>query len=336
MTLTLEQIAQQLVISEKGVLAADQPAWHLAERLEALDQTPQDNTYRDWCNLLFSTPNLSDHVSGVIMHHEATELFTDDGKSLVDVVIDNDLIPGISPSTGLVPLAGAPGEVIGGGLDGLRERFAKYADMGIQFSKWRTAIRIGDGIPSGYCIDANAYVLAQFAALSQEAGIVPIIEPEVELVGSHTAEECFEATEWILNRTFDTLYQHRVKLEGTILKANMVVSGADCPTQADIDTVAELTVKVLRRAVPPAIPGVVFLSGGQTDYNATAHLNAMNVNGNNPWALTFSYARALQRAPLAAWLGNPETFAQGQDALKHRANMNALASVGRWSSDLEQ
>lgn len=335
-TPTLEQIAQQLITTEKGILAADQPAVHLAGRLEALNQTPQDNTYRDWCNLLFSTPNLSDHVSGVIMHPQAVELSTDDGKSLVDVAKDNGIIPGISPSTGLVPLAGAPGEVIGGGLDGLRERFANYAKHGIRFSKWRTAIRIGEGIPSAYCIDANAYVLAQFAALSQEAGIVPIIEPEVELLGTHTAERCFEVTEWILNRTFEALYLHRVKLEGTILKANMVVSGADCPTQADVETVAELTVKVLRRAVPPAIPGVVFLSGGQTDLKATAHLNAMNVNGNNPWALTFSYARALQRAPLAAWLGKPETFADGQSALKHRAKMNALASVGRWSSDLEQ
>jgi len=335
MTLTLEQIAQKLVASEKGILAADQPDIHLAARLEALDQTPSDTSYRDWCNLLFSTPDLSDHVSGVIMHPQAVDLSTDDGKSLVDVVIDNGILPGISPSTGLVPLAGAPGEVIGGGLDGLRERFAGYAKLGIRFSKWRTAIRIGDGIPSSYCIDANAYVLAQFAALSQEAGIVPIVEPEVELIGTHTAERCFEITEWMLNRTFDALVQHRVNLEGTLLKANMVVSGADCPTQADVETVAGLTVKVLRRTVPPAIPGIVFLSGGQTDLNATAHLNAINAKP-NPWAVTFSYARALQRAPLAAWLGKPETFAQGQAALKHRAHMNALASVGRWSTDLEQ
>ena len=335
MTLTLEEIAQQLVESEKGILAADQPDIHLAARLEAIGQTPNDKSYRDWCNLLFSTPDLSDHVSGVIMHPQAVDLSTDAGKSLVDVVIDNGILPGISPSTGLVPLAGAPGEVIGGGLDGLRERFAGYAELGIRFSKWRTAIRIGEGIPSSYCIDANAYVLAQFAALSQEAGIVPIVEPEVELIGTHTAERCFEITEWMLNRTFDALVQHRVNLEGTLLKANMVVSGADCPIQADVETVAELTVKVLRRTVPPAIQGVVFLSGGQSDLNATAHLNAINAQA-NPWAVTFSYARALQRAPLEAWMGKPETFAQGQSALKHRAHMNALASVGRWSTDLER
>lgn len=334
-TRTLEQIAQQLITSEKGILAADQPAWHLAERLEALNQTAQKNTYRDWCDLLFSTPDLNVHVSGIIMHPEAVDLATNDGKSLVNVIRDHDILPGISPSTGLVPLAGADGEVIGAGLDGLRERFEAYAKLGIRFSKWRTAIRIGDNIPSAYCIDANAYVLAQFAALSQEAGIVPIIEPEVELIGNHTVERCFEITEWVLNRTFDALYQHHVNLEGTLLKANMVVSGADCPTQADVETVADLTVKVLRRTVPPAIPGIVFLSGGQTDLNATAHLNAMNANTTNPWALTFSYARALQRAPLAAWLGNAQTVSQGQTALKQRAKMNALASVGRWSSDLE-
>ncbi|MDQ7034533.1 MAG: class I fructose-bisphosphate aldolase [Anaerolineae bacterium] len=320
---------------KKGILAADQPSWHLAERLEALNQPIQENTYRDWCHLLFSTPDLSAHVSGIIMHPEAVDLATDDGKSLVDVIRDHDIIAGISPSTGLVPLAGADGEVIGAGLDGLRERFATYAKLGIRFSKWRTAIRIGENIPSAYAIDANAYTLAQFAALSQEAGIVPIVEPEVELLGNHTIERCFEVTEWLLNRTFDALYQHGVQLEGTLLKANMVVSGADCPTQADVETVADLTVKVLRRTVPPAIRGIVFLSGGQTDLKATAHLNAMNANTTNPWAMTFSYARALQRAPLAAWLGNAQAVTQGQAALKHRANMNALASVGRWSTDLE-
>lgn len=333
--MTLQDIAQTLITSGKGILAADQPGWHVADRLKAYDVTAGDDTYRDWCDLLFTTPGLSSHVSGIIMTPEAVGLSNTDGKPLADVVSEHGIIPGISPSTGLVPLAGAPGEVVGGGLDGLRERFQKFYEQGIRFSKWRAAIRIGDDIPSLYCIDANAYVLAQFAALSQEAGIVPIVEPEVELVGNHTVDRCFEITELVLNRTFQTLYQHRVQLDGLLLKANMVVSGADCDTQADVDTVAAMTVDVLKRTVPPIVPGVVFLSGGQTDINATAHLNAMNASYELPWALTFSYARAMQRQPLAAWLDQPENKSAGQDALAHRAKMNALASAGKWSADLE-
>lgn len=334
-TLTLQDTAQTLVTAKKGILAADQPGQHLAGRLEAYDIVAQDHTYRDWCALLFTTPELSQTVSGIIMHPEAVASSTDDGKPLAKVVRDHGMIPGISPSTGLIPLAGAPGEVIAGGLDGLRERLQTYAEMGIGFSKWRAAIRIGDGIPSQYCIDANAYILAQFAALSQEAGIVPIVEPEVELRGDHTIERCYEVTERVLNRTFQTLYEHRVQLDGVLLKANMVVSGEDCPTQADVETVAQMTVDVLKRTVPPIVPGVVFLSGGQTDLKATAHLNAMNAHYDVPWALTFSYARAMQRAPLAAWLGEAEKVRAGQDALAHRARMNALAAVGEWSADLE-
>ncbi len=333
--LSLQEIAQALVIADKGILAADQPAWHVAERLEQHNVKAQDSTYLDWCKLLFGAPKLSDYVSGIIMAEDAPALVTQEGEKLVDVITNNNMIAGISPSTGLVPLAGAAGEVIGSGLDGLRERFARYYDMGIRFSKWRTAIRIGETIPSAYCINANAYILAQFAALSQEAGIVPIVEPEVELLGNHSVERCFEVTEWLLNRTFATLYEHRVKLDGLLLKANMIVSGQDSPTQADVDTVADMTVKVLKRTVPPIVPGVVFLSGGQSDLNATAHLNAMNAKHSSPWALTFSYARALQRAPMAAWLNKPENLAQGQAALLQRAKMNALAASGRWSVDLE-
>ena len=332
---TLQATAQQLVASPKGIFAADQPSPHLAARLKALDVPAHDHTYRDWCELLFTTPDLSDTVSGIILTDEASNLTMSDGQPLVDAILARGMIPGISPSTGLIPLAGAPGEVVGSGLDGLRERLENYASRGIGFSKWRAAIRIRENIPSQYCIDANAYVLGQFAALSQEAGIVPIIEPEVELVGDHTIERCFEITEWVLNRTFQTIYQHRVQLEGTLLKASMVVSGADCPTQADVDTVAAMTVKVLRRTVPSALAGIVFLSGGQTDLNATAHLNAMNTGEALPWRLTFSYARALQRAPLEVWLGSPTNAPQAQLALAHRAKMNSLASIGQWSSALE-
>lgn len=334
-TLTIQDIAQTLVSSGKGILAADQPDTTLATNLQAHHIAATDHSYLDWCELLYTAPGLSDYVSGIIMHPSAVEMSSADGQPFVDVVRGQGIIPGISPSSGLVPLAGAPGEVIGAGLDGLRERFQTYAEMGIGFSKWRAAIRIGENIPSLYCIDANAYILAQFAALSQEAGIVPIVEPEVELIGNHTAERCFEVTELVLNRTFQTLYEHRVQLDGLLLKANMVVSGADSPMQADVETVAQMTVDVLKRTVPPIVPGVVFLSGGQTDLNATAHLNAMNFNYDKPWALTFSYARALQRKPLAAWLGNPDQFQAGQRALVQRAKMNALASVGEWSPESE-
>ena len=331
----LPTIARQLVASPKGIFAADQPSPHLAARLQALDVTANENTYRDWCELLFTTPNLSDHVSGVILTGEAADLTFSNGQPLLEAVIERGIIPGISPSTGLIPLAGAPGEVIGGGLDGLRERFADYARRGIGFSKWRAPLRISADTPSQYAIDANAYILGQFAALSQEAGIVPVIEPEVELVGDHTIERCFEVTEQVLHRTFETIYQHRVQPEGTLLKASMVVSGADCPTQADVETVAALTVQVLKRTVPSALGGVVFLSGGQTDLNATAHLNAMNTGDALPWRLTFSYARALQRASLDAWRDQAANVPQAQAALAHRAKMNSLASIGQWSPALE-
>ena len=209
------------------------------------------------------------------------------------------MIPGISPFKGMIVLAGSAGETVGSGLDGLRERLAEYAAMGVGFSKWRAAFQIGPGTPSYYAIEANAYVMAQVAALSQEAGIVPIVEPEVMLWGDHTIERCFAVTEWVLSRTFEALYVHRVDLEGTLVKASMVLSGNECAEQADVDTVAEQTVKVFRRGIPAAIPGIVFLSGGQSDYHATAHLNAMNANYELPWKLSFSYARALQREPMA-------------------------------------
>lgn len=333
--MTLKETANQLVTAGKGILAADQPVWRLMERLRQQGSAADGSSYRAWCELLFTAPQLSDEVSGVIMAEDAVHLDNGDGRPLVELVRERGMMPGISPSAGLVPLAGAKGEVIGSGLDGLRERFADYAKMGFGFSKWRAAIRIGDHIPSEYAMTANAWVLAQFAALSQEAGIVPIIEPEVELVGNHTIERCFEVTQALLKHSFDALYLHRVELEGALVKASMVVAGADCPTPADVDTVAELTVEALRRTVPPAIPGIVFLSGGQSDLKATAHLNAMNAGYETPWALTFSYARALQRQPLALWRSQADNIPAAQAALKHRAKMNALASIGKWSQTLE-
>ena len=334
--MTMRETAQKLVVPGKGILAADQTVWRLDEQLRQLNAIPDENSYRAWCELLYTTPQLSDDVSGIILAEDVVGLCTDAGKPLVELVIDQGMIPGITPSKDLVRLAGTESEVIGSGLDGLRERFARYAEMGFGFSKWRAPVRISENTPSRYAMAANAYVLAQFAALSQEAGIVPLVEPEVELVGSHTIERCFEATEALLRHTFEALYLHRVELESTLVKASMVIAGADCPMQADVDTVAELTVRAFRRAIPSSIPGIAFLSGGQSDLNATAHLNAMNASYEPPWALTFSYARAIQRPAMAIWRSQSDNLPAAQAALKHRASMNALASIGAWSPELEE
>ena len=332
----MKETAQQLVTAGKGIMAADLPAKRFAEQLKQHNVTADEDSYRVWCELLVTAPRLSDEVSGVILAEDAVHLCTDKGQPLPDLVRERGMIPGITPSGGLVPLAGAQGEVIGSGLDGLRERFAKYAKMGFGFSKWRAPVRIAADAPSDYAMAANAYVLAQFAALSQEAGIVPMVEPEVELLGDHTIERCFEVTEALLRHTFAALYLHRVELESALVKASMVLAGADCPTPADVDAVAELTVKAFRRGIPAAIPGIAFLSGGQNDFKSAAHLNAMNANYTTPWALTFSYARALHRQAFGLWRGQAENAAAAQAALKRRAKMNSLASVGEWSPALEK
>lgn len=333
----MKETAEQLVTAGKGIMAADLPAWRFIEQLKQQRITAGEDSYRAWCELLVTAPRLSDEVSGVILAEDAAALRADEGQPLVELVKARGMIPGITPSAGLAPLAGAQDEVIGSGLDGLRERFAEYAKMGFGFSKWRAPVRInGDDRPSDYAMAANAYVLAQFAALSQEAGIVPLVEPEVEWVGSHTIERCFEVTEALLRHTFAALYLHRVELESVLVKASMVLAGADCPTQPDVNEVAELTVKALRRGVPAAVPGIAFLSGGQNDFKSTAHLNAMNADYTTPWALTFSYARALHRHAFGLWRNQAENAPAAQAALKLRARMNSLASVGSWSPALEK
>ena len=333
--MNLNDIANQLIARGKGIMAADRPspAFYDLLRSEGIDSDA--DSYLNWSQLLFTAPGLSDSVSGIIMTDEQVRLRDEGGDSLLEQVIDQGIIPGISPFKGMVVLAGTDGETVGSGLDGLRERLAEYAAMGVGFSKWRAALRIGPGTPSYYAIEANAYVMAQVAALSQEAGIVPIVEPEVELRGDHTIDQCFAVTEWVLSRTFEALYLHRVDLEGALVKASMVLSGDACPEQADVATVAEQTVKVFRRQIPAAIPGIVFLSGGQSDFHATAHLNAMNAACDNPWTLSFSYARALQREPMAIWRNMPENVPAAQAALIHRCRMNGLAAVGEWSETLE-
>ena len=331
----IAETANQLVAAGKGIMAADRPSPAFYDLLRTEGVPTDEDAYRAWSELLFLAPNLSEYVSGIIMTDEQVRLADSQGASLIEQVIERGMIPGISPARGLVRLAGSDGETVGSGLDGLRERLAEYAAMGVGFSKWRAAFQIGPGTPSYYAIEANAYVMAQVAALSQEAGIVPIVEPEVMLWGEHRIERCFAVTEWVLSRTFEALYIHRVDLESTLVKASMVLSGDKCPEQADVDTVAEQTVKCFRRGIPAAIAGIVFLSGGQSDYHSTARLNAMNANYELPWKLSFSYARALQREPLAIWGNRAENVEAAQAALYYRAKMNGLASLGLWTEELE-
>ena len=334
--LSAEEIANQLVTPGKGIMAADRPAPAFREMMQSEGIGHDQHSYRNWSELLFKTPNLNESVSGIIMTDEQVRMADAAGEALLPQVSARGMIPGVSPFTGMVMLAGSNGETVGSGLDGLRERLAEYADMGVGFSKWRAALQIGPGTPSYYAIEANAYVMAQVAALSQEAGIVPIVEPEVMLLGNHSIERCFDVTEFVLSRTFEALYTHRVNLESTLVKASMVLSGSDCAEQAGVDQVAELTVKVFKRRIPAAIPGIVFLSGGQSDWHATAHLNAMNANYEMPWKLSFSYARALQREPMAVWANCAENVPAAQAALLHRAKMNGLASLGLWTAELER
>ena len=333
--MSLNDIANQLAPAGKGIMAADRPSPAFYDLLRSEGIPIDAEAYRNWSELLFLAPGLNEHISGIIMTDEQLRLTDSRSQSLIEQVIERGMIPGISPFKGMVELAGSDGETVGSGLDGLRERMAEYADMGVGFSKWRAAFEIGPSSPSYYAIEANAYVMAQVAALSQEAGIVPIVEPEVMLWGDHSIERCFAVTEWVLSRTFEALYLHRVDLEGTLVKASMVLSGNECDEQADVDSVAEQTVKVFRRQIPAAIPGIVFLSGGQSDYHATARLNAMNANYELPWKLSFSYARALQREPMAIWGNRPENVPAAQAALCHRAKMNGLASLGLWKAELE-
>jgi fructose-bisphosphate aldolase class I len=279
---------------------------------------------------------MREHISGVILFDETIRQKAKDGTSLVALIEAAGSIPGIKVDAGAKPLAGAPNETITEGLDGLRERFVEYHKLGARFAKWRGVYEIAQGNPSHDAIHANAHALARYAALAQENGIVPIVEPELLMDGDHTIDRCEGVTEWILKEVFQELYYAGVKLEGMILKPNMVVPGKKCPQQNSVEEVAERTIKVLKRCVPGAVPGIAFLSGGQSDEEATAHLSAMNAIGGLPWALTFSYGRALQAAPQAAWAGKPENVAKAQAAFAHRALMNSLAATGKWTKTDEK
>jgi fructose-bisphosphate aldolase class I len=333
----LARTALSMVHPGKGILAADESSGTIKKRFDAIgvDSTPANR--RDYRELLFrSSHAMVNHISGVILFDETIRQTARDGTPLVKVIEETGALPGIKVDLGAKPLPFCPGETITEGLDGLRERLAEYRELGARFAKWRAVIDIGDGIPSPTAVKANAHALARYAALCQEQDVVPIVEPEVLMDGSHDIGRCAEVTEFVLKTVYQELYEQRITLEGTVLKPNMVVSGKKAGRQASVAEVAERTVTVLRRCVPAAVPGIAFLSGGQSDEEATAHLNAINRIGELPWRVTFSYGRALQAAPQKAWSGQPDRVAAAQRAFAHRARMNGLASAGQWTSELER
>ncbi len=331
----LERTARALVAPGKGILAADESTGTITKRFDSIGLEPTEENRRAYREMLFTTPGMEQFISGVIMFDETVRQPTADGVAFTKVLEGAGIIPGIKVDLGAKPLARFPGEQVTEGLDGLRERLAEYRELGARFTKWRAVITIGESIPTQTCIDANAEALARFAALSQEADLVPIVEPETLMDGDHTIDRHYDATRRTLEALFDRLFAHRVELTGTLLKTNMVLSGKSAPEQAGIEEVARWTLRVLGECVPPAVPGIVFLSGGQTDEAATAHLSEMNRIGGVPWQLSFSYGRALQAPALKAWAGKPENVAAGQRALHHRARLNSAARTGSYTPDME-
>jgi fructose-bisphosphate aldolase class I len=322
-----------MVARGKGIIAIDESNATIKKRFDTVGVENTEENRRAYREMLLTTPGLGEHISGAILYDETLRQKTKDGVPFTQVMMDNGILPGIKVDKGTVPLAGFPGEVVTDGLDGLRERLNEYAGLGAKFAKWRAVININieEGMPSDTCIEANAHALARYAALCQEAGIVPMVEPEVIMDGEHDIDDCFVVTEKVLRSLFNALYQHNVMLEGTILKASMVIPGKDCPDQASIEDVADYTVQCLKSAVPAALPGIVFLSGGQSDEDATAHLNEMNKQENLPWPLSFSYGRAMQSAALKIWGQDiVNNVAKAQETVHARARDNGLAAIGEW------
>jgi len=332
----LAKTAAAMVARGKGVLAADESSGTCEKRFKSVNVECTEENRRAYRGLLFTTPGVEQYVSGVILFDETLRQKTSDGVPFPAYLAGKGILPGIKVDKGAQDLALCPGEKVTEGLDGLRARLAEYFKLGARFAKWRAVIAIGEGIPSHACLYANAHALARYAALCQEASIVPMIEPEVLLDGSHSVERSEEVTEATLRATYAAIAAHNVSVEHLILKTSMVVSGKDSARQAPVDEVAERTVRVLKRIVPAAQPGIVFLSGGQSDLDATAHLNAMNSMKGLPWPLTFSYSRALQNPALKAWSGKAANLAAAQKALHHRAHMNGLAALGKWKPELER
>ncbi len=327
----LEDIAQAMVAPGKGIIAIDESNNTIKKRFDAVGIECTEESRRAYRELLLTTPKLSDYISGAILYDETLRQSTKTGVPFTKVMMDAGILPGIKVDKGPVPLAGFPGDVVTEGLDGLRQRLKEYAELGAKFAKWRAVIAIGEENPSGTCIEANCHALARYAALCQEAGIVPMVEPEVLMDGNHDIDVCYEVTEATLRSLFAALYEHNVVIEGTILKASMVISGKDCPEQAGVEEVADATLRCLKATVPALLPGIVFLSGGQSDEAATAHLNAMNQLGAKPWPLSFSYGRAMQQAALSLWSKDTAgNFAKAQDTVYARAKANGLAALGQW------
>lgn len=331
----LSSTARSLVATNKGILAADESFPTIEKRFKSIDIPNTEGNRRAYRDMLFGTAGLEEFISGVILFDETLRQSASDGTPFAEALAARDIIPGIKVDAGAKDLANHPGEKVTEGLDGLRERLTEYVGIGARFTKWRAVITIGDTIPTDYCIEANAHALARYAALSQEAGMVPIVEPEVLMDGDHSIDRCYDATSRTLHALFAQLDAARVSLDGTLLKTNMVVSGKDAAEQADVEEVARQTVKVLGETVPDAIPGVVFLSGGQSDELSTAHLNAMNGMDHGPWELSFSYGRALQAPSLKAWKGEGSNVEAGQRALYHRAKLNGAARSGSYKPEME-
>jgi fructose-bisphosphate aldolase, class I len=331
----LKAVAESIVADHKGILAADESTGTIKKRFDSIELESTEENRRAYRNLLFTAPGLEDSIGGVILYDETIRQSADDGTPFAELLASKGVVPGIKVDTGAKELALHPGETVTEGLDGLRERLAEYVELGAKFAKWRAVITIGEGIPTAACLRANAHALARYAALCQEAGLVPIVEPEVLMDGDHTLEVCWEVTTRTLHETFDALYEQGIDLQGTLLKPNMVISAKDCPQQATPEQVAQATVACFRGVVPAAVSGIVFLSGGQTEVQATENLNAINQIG-GPWPLSFSYGRALQASALDAWRGDPANVEAAQQAFLHRARMNAAAAGGEWSAEMEQ
>ncbi len=335
----LNAVARELVAPAKGILAADESSGTIKKRFDSIGVQSTEDSRRDYRELLFRTKGAADYISGVILYDETIRQKAVDGTPLVKVLQDQGVRPGIKVDLGAKPLAGSPSELVTEGLDGLRERLAEYAKLGAMFAKWRAVITIGDGIPTRYCIEVNAHALARYAALCQEAGLVPIVEPEVLMDGDHSIERCESVTEATLREVYRQLAAQRVVLEGTLLKPNMVLSGKDAKVRAPATEVARRTVTVFQRTVPAAVPGIVFLSGGQSDEEATVNLDAINryaATTSAPWQLSYSYGRGLQAAPQKAWSGKKENVAAAQRAYLHRARVTSAARMGKYTPAMEK